>query len=58
VIDGIARDGNHVAFAGATLQVIGAKLDPGQKAIVAIRQHDIQLRRRRRPRPTMRSRPR
>ncbi len=32
VINGIARDANHVAFAGATLQVVGAKLDPGQKA--------------------------
>ncbi len=27
VIKGIARDENHVAFAGATLQVVGAKLD-------------------------------
>jgi iron(III) transport system ATP-binding protein len=43
VIKGIARDGNHVAFAGATLQVVGAKLTPGQSAAVAIRQHDIQL---------------
>jgi iron(III) transport system ATP-binding protein len=43
VIKGIARDGNHVAFAGATLQVVGAKLTPGQNAVVAIRQHDIQL---------------
>jgi iron(III) transport system ATP-binding protein len=43
VIKGIARDGNHVAFAGATLQVVGAKLNPGQSAVVAIRQHDIQL---------------
>ncbi len=43
VIKGIARDGNHVAFAGATLQVVGAKLTPGQSAVVAIRQHDIQL---------------
>jgi iron(III) transport system ATP-binding protein len=43
VIKGSARDGNHVAFAGATLQVVGAKLTPGQSAVVAIRQHDIQL---------------
>jgi iron(III) transport system ATP-binding protein len=43
VITGTARDGNHVAFAGATLQVVGTKLDAGQNAIVAIRQHDIQL---------------
>jgi iron(III) transport system ATP-binding protein len=43
VINGTARDANHVAFAGSTLQVVGEKLDPGQKAIVAIRQHDIQL---------------
>ncbi len=43
VIGGTARDANHVAFAGATLQVVGEKLDPGQKAIVAIRQHDIRL---------------
>ena len=43
VIKGIARDANHIAFAGATLQVVGAKLDPGQSAAVAIRQHDIQL---------------
>jgi iron(III) transport system ATP-binding protein len=25
------------------LQVVGAKLNPGQSAVVAIRQHDIQL---------------
>jgi iron(III) transport system ATP-binding protein len=43
VIKGEARDGNHVAFSGATLQVVGAKLNPGQSAVVAIRQHDIQL---------------
>src|SRR5437588_9020578 len=43
VIKGSALDGNHVAFAGATLQVTGAKLNPGQSAAVAIRQHDIQL---------------
>jgi iron(III) transport system ATP-binding protein len=43
VIGGTARDANHVAFAGSTLQVAGEKLDPGQKAIVAIRQHDIRL---------------
>ena len=43
VIKGAARDENHVAFAGATLQVVGAKLTAGQNAAVAIRQHDIQL---------------
>src|SRR4030088_434429 len=43
VIKGTARDDNHVSFAGATLQVVGAKLNPGQSAVVAIRQHDIQL---------------
>jgi ABC-type spermidine/putrescine transport systems, ATPase components len=43
VIKGTAADENHVAFAGATLQVVGAKLRTGQSAAVAIRQHDIQL---------------
>ena len=43
VIKGDARDENHVAFAGATLRVVGAKLKAGQSAAVAIRQHDIQL---------------
>jgi iron(III) transport system ATP-binding protein len=43
VIKGIARDGSHISFAGATLQVVGAKLKPDQSAVVAIRQHDIQL---------------
>jgi iron(III) transport system ATP-binding protein len=43
VIKGVARDGNHVEFAGATLRVVGAKLAAGQDASVAIRQHDIQL---------------
>ena len=43
VISGTALDGNHVSFAGATLQVVGAKLETGGKAVVAIRQHDIQL---------------
>ena len=43
VIKGVARDENHVAFAGATLRVVGAKLNPGQNAVIAIRQHDIQL---------------
>jgi iron(III) transport system ATP-binding protein len=43
VINGIALDANHVSFAGATLQVVGAKLEAGSKAVVAIRQHDIQL---------------
>ena len=43
VIKGVARDENHIAFAGATLQVVGAKLTAGQSGVVAIRQHDIQL---------------
>ena len=43
VIKGTARDANHIAFAGATLQVVGAKPKPGQDTAVAIRQHDIQL---------------
>jgi iron(III) transport system ATP-binding protein len=43
VIKGTARDETHVAFAGATLQVVGARLTAGQSAPVAIRQHDIQL---------------
>jgi len=43
VINGIARDDDHIAFADATLRVVGTKLAAGQKAVVAIRQHDIQL---------------
>jgi iron(III) transport system ATP-binding protein len=43
VIKGTARDANHVSFAGATLQVVGAPLTAGQSAVVAIRQHDIGL---------------
>jgi iron(III) transport system ATP-binding protein len=43
VIQGTALDANHVAFAGATLRVVGARLLPGQAAAVAIRQHDIRL---------------
>jgi iron(III) transport system ATP-binding protein len=43
VIKGTAADENHVAFAGATLQVVGAKLKTGQSTAVAIRQHDIRL---------------
>ncbi|MBR1124776.1 ABC transporter ATP-binding protein [Bradyrhizobium lablabi] len=43
VIRGTARDADHISFAGATLQVTGAKLVPGREAAVAIRQHDIQL---------------
>jgi iron(III) transport system ATP-binding protein len=43
VINGTASDDNHMAFAGATLRVVGEKLTPGGKATVAIRQHDIQL---------------
>jgi len=43
VIKGTARDANHIAFCGATLRVVGAKLAANQDAAVAIRQHDIQL---------------
>jgi iron(III) transport system ATP-binding protein len=43
VIKAIARDENHIAFSGATLEVVGTKLVAGQSAVVAIRQHDIQL---------------
>jgi len=43
VIRGTAGDSNHVSFAGATLQVVGAPLTAGQSAVVAIRQHDIGL---------------
>src|SRR5204862_6560636 len=42
VIKGKALDGNHLAFAGASLQVVGEILTAGQSAVVAIRQHDIQ----------------
>jgi iron(III) transport system ATP-binding protein len=43
IIKGIARDENHIMFSGSTLQVVGAKLKPGESAAVAIRQHDILL---------------
>jgi iron(III) transport system ATP-binding protein len=43
VLKGIARDENHIAFSGAILRVVGAKLTANQNAAVAIRQHDIQL---------------
>ena len=43
VIKGVARDENHVDFAGTTLQVVGDKLATGATAPVAIRQHDIPL---------------
>src|SRR5438270_12547967 len=43
VIKGIARDANHISFAGATFRVTGATLTAGQNAAVAIRQHDVQL---------------
>jgi len=43
VIKGVARDENHIAFCGATLRVVGAKLTADQHAAIAIRQHDIQL---------------
>ena len=43
VIKGVAHDENHIAFSGATLRVVGAKLTASQDAAIAIRQHDIQL---------------
>jgi iron(III) transport system ATP-binding protein len=43
IIKGIARDANHIAFAGATLEVVGTGLAAGDTAAVAIRQHDIAL---------------
>src|SRR6202043_1880632 len=43
IIKGIARDENHIVFSGSTLQVVGAKLKPGEDTPVAIRQHDIRL---------------
>jgi iron(III) transport system ATP-binding protein len=43
VVKGVARDADHIAFAGATLQVVGAKLTAGESAAIAIRQHDIKL---------------
>jgi iron(III) transport system ATP-binding protein len=43
IIAGVARDADHVDFAGATLRVLGAKLAGGANAAVAIRQHDIAL---------------
>jgi iron(III) transport system ATP-binding protein len=43
VIRGTARDENHIAFCGAILRVVGAKLKANQNAAVAIRQHDLQL---------------
>jgi iron(III) transport system ATP-binding protein len=43
VVKGTALDATHVAFAGATLKVVGAPLTSGQSAVVAIRQHDIGL---------------
>jgi iron(III) transport system ATP-binding protein len=43
VVKGVACDADHIAFAGATLQVVGAKFTAGEGAAIAIRQHDIQL---------------
>jgi iron(III) transport system ATP-binding protein len=43
IIKGVARDANHIAFADATLEVVGTRLAAGDKATVAIRQHDIAL---------------
>jgi len=43
VINGLARDENHVLFCGATLRVVGARLSANQNVAVAIRQHDVQI---------------
>jgi iron(III) transport system ATP-binding protein len=43
IIKGVARDANHIAFADATLEVVGTRLAAGDNAAVAIRQHDIAL---------------
>jgi iron(III) transport system ATP-binding protein len=43
ILKGKALDDNHLSFAGASLQVVGAKLTAGHDAAVAVRQHDIQL---------------
>jgi len=43
IINGVARDADHIAFAGTTLQVVGTRLAAGDMAAVAIRQHDIVL---------------
>jgi len=43
IIKGVARDTNHVAFAGVTLEVVGTRLAAGDTAAVSIRQHDIVL---------------
>jgi len=43
VINGVARDQDHISICGATLRVVGARLSTNQKAAVAIRQHDIQI---------------
>ena len=43
IIKGVARDADHVAFAGTTLEVVGTRLAAGDTAAVAIRQHDIAL---------------
>jgi iron(III) transport system ATP-binding protein len=43
VLKAKALDETHVSFAGATLQVTGAKLAAGQNAAIAIRQHDVQI---------------
>src|SRR6202012_6140927 len=41
VIKGVARDEDHVSFAGATLQVVGARLKVVYSVPGFIRQHDI-----------------
>ena len=43
VLKVVALDADHVSIAGATLRVTGVRLDAGQSAAIAIRQHDIRL---------------
>jgi iron(III) transport system ATP-binding protein len=43
IIRGLARDADHIDFAGTTLRVTGAALKGGDTAAIAIRQHDIAL---------------
>jgi iron(III) transport system ATP-binding protein len=43
IVKGLARDADHIDFAGTTLRVTGAALKGGDTAAIAIRQHDIAL---------------
>ena len=53
VIKGTARDDNHIAFAGATLQVVGAKLTPARTPRSRSASTTSSFRRRRRKRRRM-----